>query len=162
MDEPLAVALKFGFLAVLYLFLLWVARSAMKDLSRAGGDGAAAAEPIEPPSPRRRQTQAMPDLRAGVQPQLEVVAAMGHEPGTTFDVGHGATLGRSDGADIRVDDPFASSAHARVFSRGDFMYVEDMGSTNGTYLNGRQLRTAERLKVADLIRIGDSEYRYQE
>jgi pSer/pThr/pTyr-binding forkhead associated (FHA) protein len=87
---------------------------------------------------------------------------MGYEPGTTFDVGEGATLGRSNGADIRIDDPFASSAHARIFSRGDFMYVEDMGSTNGTYLNGRQLRTAERLKMADVIRIGDSEYRYQE
>jgi hypothetical protein len=160
MDEPVAVALKFGFLAVLYLFLLWVARSAMKDLSR-GADGTAAAEPVEPPSPRRRQS-VMPDLRAGVSPRLVVVAAMGHEPGTSFDVGSGATMGRSDGAQIRVDDPFASSAHARVFARGDFMYVEDMGSTNGTYLNGRQLRTAERLKVADVIRIGDSEYRYQE
>jgi hypothetical protein len=160
MDEPVAVALKFGFLAVLYLFLLWVARSAMKDLSR-GSDGSAAAEPVEPPSPRRRQP-AVPDLRAGVSPGLVVVAAMGHEPGTTFDVGRGATMGRSDGAEIRVDDPFASSAHARIFERGDFMYVEDMGSTNGTYLNGRQIRTAERLKVADVIRIGDSEYRYQE
>jgi hypothetical protein len=160
MDEPLAVALKFGFLAVLFLFLLWVTRSAMKDLSRTGG-GAAAAEPVEPPSPRRRES-AMPDLRAGVAPRLEVVAAMGHEPGTSFDVGNGATMGRSDGADINVDDPFASSAHARIFQRGDFMYVEDMGSTNGTYLNGRQIRTAERLKVADSIRIGDTEYRYQE
>jgi hypothetical protein len=160
MDEPLAVALKFGFLAVLYLFLLWVARSAMRDLRRYEG-AAAAAEPAESPNPRRRP-RATPDLRAGVQPRLEVVAAMGHEPGTTFDVGHGATLGRSDGANIRVDDPFASSAHARIFSRGEFMYVEDMGSTNGTYLNGRQLRTAERLKMADVIRIGDSEYRYQE
>jgi hypothetical protein len=159
-DEPLVVALKFGFLAVLYLFLLWIARSAMKDLSRAGG-GTAAAEPVDPPSPRRRQS-ALPDLRAGVAPRLEVVAAMGHQPGTNFDVGGGATLGRSDGAEIRVDDPFASSAHARVFARGDFMYVEDMGSTNGTYLNGRQLRGAERLKVADVIRIGDTEYRYQE
>jgi hypothetical protein len=159
-DEPLAVALKFGFLAVLYLFLLWVARSAMKDLSRAGA-GTAAAEPIEQPGPRRRES-ALPDLRGGVQPRLEVVAAMGHEPGTTFDVGRGATLGRSDGADIVVDDPFASSAHARIFERGDFMYLEDMGSTNGTYLNGRQVRTAERLKVADTIRIGDTEYRYQE
>jgi FHA domain len=160
MDDPLAVALKFGFLAVLFLFLLWVTRSAMKDLSRTGG-GAAAAEPVEPPSPRRRES-AMPDLRAGVSPRLEVVAAMGHEPGTSFDVGNGATLGRSDGADINVNDPFASSAHARIFQRGDFMYVEDMGSTNGTYLNGRQIRTAERLKVADSIRIGDTEYRYQE
>src|SRR5918992_693152 len=156
MDEPLAVALKFGFLAVLFLF--WVPRSAMKDLSRTGG-GAAAAEPVEPPSPRRRES-AIPGLRAGVSPRLEVVAAMGHEPGTSFDVGNGATLGRSDGADINVDDPFASSAHARVFQRGDFMYVEDMGSTNGTYLNGRQVRTPERLKVADVIRIGDTEYRY--
>jgi FHA domain len=160
MDEPLAVALKFGFLAVLYLFLLWIARSAMKDLSRAGG-GAAAAEPVDSPSPRRRES-GLPNLRAGVEPRLEVVAAMGHQPGTSFDVGNGATLGRSDGADINVNDPFASSAHARIFQRGDYMYLEDMGSTNGTYLNGRQVRTAERLKVADTIRIGDTEYRYQE
>jgi hypothetical protein len=159
-DDPLAVALKFGFLVVLYLFLLWVARSSMKDLSRAGA-GAAAAEPVEPPSPRRRDS-GFPDLRAGVNPRLEVVAAMGHEPGTTFDIASGATLGRSNGADINVDDPFASSAHARIFQRGDYMYVEDMGSTNGTYVNGRQIRSAERLKVADTIRIGDTEYRYQE
>jgi hypothetical protein len=160
MDEPLAVALKFGFLAVLYLFLLWVVRSAMRDLARYGGS-AAAAEPVEAPSPSRRE-RGSPDLRAGVSPRLEVVAAMGHEPGTTFDVGDGATFGRSDGADIRVDDPFASSAHARIFNRGGFMYLEDMGSTNGTYLNGRQVKTAERLKMADTIRIGDSEYRYEE
>lgn len=159
MDEPLAVALKFGFLAVLFLFLLWITRSAMKDLSRTAG--AAAAEPAQPPGPRRRES-ALPNLRAGVEPRLEVVAAMGQHPGTSFDVGNGAMLGRSDAADINVDDPFASSAHARIFQRGDYMYLEDMGSTNGTYLNGRQVRTAERLKVADTIRIGDTEYRYQE
>ena len=159
MDEPLAVALKFGFLAVLYLFLLWVARSAIRDLRRY--EGTSVAEPVEAPNPGRSR-RAGPDLRAGVAPRLEVVAAMGHEPGTSFGVGEGATLGRSNGADIRIDDPFASSAHARIFARGDFMYVEDMGSTNGTYLNGRQLRQAQRLRMADVIRIGDSEYRYQE
>ena len=159
MDEPLAVALKFGFLLVLYLFLLWVVRSAMRDLSRS--ERTAPAEPVEPPS-RRRHEPAIPDLRAGVSPQLTVVAAMGHEPGTTFDIGEGATLGRSDGAAIRVDDPFASSAHARIFARGEYMYLEDMGSTNGTYLNGRQVKATERLKMADVIRIGDSEYRYGE
>ena len=42
------------------------------------------------------------------------------------------------------------------------MYLEDMGSTNGTYLNGRQVKVTERLKMADVIRIGDSEYRYEE
>jgi len=158
-DEPLAVALKFGFLAVLYLFLLWVARSAVRDLAR-GEDAAATERPAERPG--RRRERSTPDLRAGVDPRLEVVAAMGYEPGTAFDIRSGATLGRSDGADIHVDDPYASSAHARIFPRGDFMYLEDMGSTNGTYLNGRQVRTAERLKVADAIRIGDTEYRYQE
>ena len=158
MDEPLAVALKFGFLAILYLFLLWVARSAMRDMVR--HEETVPADPAEPA--RQRREQAGPDLRAGVDPRLEVVAAMGHDPGTVFDISSGATMGRSDNADILVDDPFASSAHARIFSRGEFMYIEDMGSTNGTYLNGRQLRDAERLKMADSIRIGDSEYRYQE
>ena len=159
MDEPLAVALKFGFLLVLYLFLLWVVRSAMRDLSRS--ERSSPDEPVEPPS-RKRQEPAVPDLRAGVSPQLTVVAAMGHQPGTTFDIGEGATMGRSDGAAIRVDDPFASSAHARIFPRGEYMYLEDMGSTNGTYLNGRQVKATERLKMADVIRIGDSEYRYGE
>ena len=159
MDEPLAVALKFGFLAVLYLFLLWIARSSMRDLARFEGPSQAA-EPPDGPAARRRSS--LPDLAAGVDPTLEVVAAMGYEPGTTFDVRAGVTLGRADSAEIRIDDPFASSAHARVFPRGDFMYVEDMGSTNGTYLNGRQLKTAERLKMADVIRIGDTEYRYRE
>jgi FHA domain len=159
-DEPLAVALKFGFLLVLYLFLLWVARSAMRDLSRYEG-GSAAAEPVEPRDPRRRES-GVPDLRAGVRPRLEVVAAMGHEPGTTFDLSDGALMGRADSAEIRVDDPFASSAHARIFPRGEFIYLEDMGSTNGTYLNGRKVASTERLKMADVIRIGDSEYRYEE
>jgi hypothetical protein len=160
MQDPVAVALKFGFLAVLYLFLLWVARSSLRDLTEhddssvvVDGDGAAAV-------PRRERRG--PDLRAGVDPRLEVVAAMGLEPGTSFEIGDSATMGRADGSDIPVDDPFASSVHARIFPRGQFMYIEDMGSTNGTYLNGRRLRAAERLKVGDTVRIGETEYRYQE
>jgi FHA domain len=160
-DEPLAVALKFGFLAVLYLFLLWVSRSALRDLARSH-DPSGGAEPVEAPGQERVREDAGPGLMAAMQPRLEVIAALGHEPGTTFDLTEGATMGRSDHAEIRIDDPFASSAHARIFARGDFMHVEDMGSTNGTYLNGRELRGPERLKVADVIRIGDSEYRYQE
>jgi hypothetical protein len=159
MDEPLAVALKFGFLAVLYLFLLWVVRSSMRDLARYGGS--AAAEPVEAPSPARRARPTAP-RRDGGAPRLQVVAAMGHEPGTTFDVAEGAMFGRSDGADIRVEDPFASSSHARIFNRGGEMYLEDMGSTNGTHLNGRKVQSAERLEAGDTIRIGDSEYRYEE
>jgi hypothetical protein len=158
-DDPIALLLKFGFLGVLYLFLLWVARSSLRDLSRHRD-----AVPVEGSSEAAANGRGHggPDLRAGVAPRLEVVAAMGHEPGTALAVGDSATLGRSDSADIQVDDPFASSAHARIFPRGAFMYIEDMGSTNGTFLNGRPLRRPEQLKVADTIRIGDTEYRYQE
>ncbi|MEX1141894.1 MAG: FHA domain-containing protein [Thermoleophilaceae bacterium] len=162
MDEPLAVALKFGFLAVLYLFLLWVSRSALRDLAR-GVEPVTSAHAAAPELSRRRDDEPGDGGLLGVvEPRLEVIAALGHEPGTIFDLRDGATLGRSDHAEIQVDDPFASSAHARIFRRGDFMHLEDMGSTNGTYLNGRRVRGVERLKVADVIRIGDSEYRYQE
>ncbi|HEY7630205.1 MAG TPA: FHA domain-containing protein [Thermoleophilaceae bacterium] len=159
--DPVAVALKFAFLIVLYLFLLWVARSSMKDMTRHEDSSMVAEGPT--PAAREQRRRPGPDLRAGVEPRLEVIAAMGHEPGTVFDLGDGgATMGRASSSDIEVDDPFASSAHARIFPRGDFMFIEDMGSTNGTYLNGRQLRKAEQLKVADKVRIGDTEYRYQE
>ena len=160
MDEPLAVALKFGFLAVLYLFLPWVARSAMRDLSRSEGE-AVAADGAEPPARGRRRSKAASE-RGATQPRLEVVAAMGYDPGTLLDLSGGVTLGRADLADIKVEDQFASSAHARIYERGDFMYIEDMGSTNGTYLNGHELRSSERLNPNDVIRIGDTEYRYQE
>jgi len=159
MDEPLAVALKFGFLAVLYLFLIWVVRSSARDLARYSGS--AAAEPVEAPSPKRRSRPAA-ERSGGGAPRLTVVAAMGHEPGTTFDVGDGAMFGRADGADINVEDTFASSSHARIYDRGGAMYLEDMGSTNGTYLNGRKVQSAEPLGTGDTIRIGDSEYRYEE
>jgi pSer/pThr/pTyr-binding forkhead associated (FHA) protein len=161
--DPVAVALKFAFLIVLYLFLLWVARSSLKDMRSTSQYVEPVTDAAPPPGAREPRRRSGPDLRAGVEPRLEVIAAMGHEPGTVFSLGDGgATMGRSAGSDIEVDDPFASSAHARIFPRGDFMFIEDMGSTNGTFLNGRQLRRAEQLKVADKIRIGDTEYRYQE
>ena len=160
MTDPVALMLKFGFLAVLYLFLFYVARSALRDLSRDESEEVEEAPAGGLPEDRRRD--GAPDLKSGVEPRLVVVAAMGHEPGAALDIGDSATLGRSQTADIKVDDPFASSAHARIFPRGQFMFIEDMGSTNGTALNGRQLRRAERLKVADVVRIGDTEYRYEE
>ena len=162
MDEPLAVALKFGFLAVLYLFLLWVARSAMKDLAARSAPARRRPSRSSRPSPRRRESVAARPARRRGPAAARWWPRWATSPGRNFDVGDGATMGRSDSAEIRVDDPFASSAHARIFPRGDFMYLEDMGSTNGTYLNGRQVKAAERLKVADVIRIGDSEYRYEE
>ena len=157
MTDPIAVLLKFGFLVVLFLFVLWVSRSALRDVAGRGG-----ALAIDDTGPSAAPPEQVMDLRSGVFPRLEVVAAMGHQPGEEFDINGGITMGRAGSADVKIDDPFASAAHARIFPRGDFMYIEDMGSTNGTFLNGRQLRKPEQLKVADVIRIGDTEYRYQE
>jgi FHA domain len=158
-DDPIAVALQFGFLAILYLFLLWVVRSARRDLvGGANTDVAAAGGAAAKPS---RERGGM-DLRQGIRPRLVVVAAMNFPPGSEFEIGDSATMGRAPSADVPIEDPFASSAHARIFPRGQFMYIEDMGSTNGTSLNGRQLRRPEQLKTADTVRIGETEYRYEE
>jgi hypothetical protein len=156
-DEPLAVALKFGFIAVLYLFLLWVARSALRDLARQEGRPAARGGGDTSLGLGGNGGSAV-----GGEPRLEVVAALGHEPGSRWDLAEGATMGRSEDVDIRVEDQFASSAHARIFPRSGKLYIEDMGSTNGTYLNGDQLSRAQPLHDGDEIRIGDSEYRFQE
>ena len=158
-DDPVAVGLKFGFLAILYLFLLFVARSALRDLRRSGQ-----ADPVEadPVAGNGRRAAAGPELSAAVDPRLVVVTALGYDPGTEIALDGGATVGRSPTSDIPIDDPFASSAHARIFPREHFMYIEDMGSTNGTYLNGRRLRGAARLNIGDTVRIGDTEYRYEE
>ena len=149
--DPVAVALKFGFLVVLYLFLLWVAWSATRDIAGRGRI---------PPQETGRGVRG--GRGAGRSRRLEVVAAMGFEPGTILEIQEEATLGRAPTADVRIEDPFASSAHARIFARGDSMYIEDLGSTNGTYLNERQLTRPEQLQPSDTIRIGETEYRYQE
>jgi hypothetical protein len=152
---PVSVGLKFGFLAILYLFLMWVARSSWRDLRWRGDYEEVVEEPDEP-------VHSAGHGDGAAQRILEVVAAMGVEPGHRFRLGDSASIGRAASADIPIDDPYASSSHARIFARGGGTYIEDMGSTNGTYLNGRPLRRAERLEAGDTIRIGDSEYRYRE
>ena len=154
--DPVAVALKFGFLAVLYLFLLWVSRSALKDLrtSPVGGREAAPADATS------LYAASGPD--GDLQPQLVVERAPGHQPGMAYDIGDGAIMGRGEGAEIRLEDPFASSRHARLLRQGPVIVIEDLGSTNGTYLNEELLQGPQPLHPGDRIRIGDSEFTYED
>jgi len=157
--QPVSVGLKFGFLAVLYLFLMWVAWSAVRDLRRGRGDRAM---PERGPSPGET---GMYDAAAGLgevdgfEPRLLVERAAGHEPGVAYDLMEGATLGRGD-VEIRLEDPFASSRHARISREGHVLVIEDLGSTNGTYLNEEPLSGPAPLYDGDRIRIGDSEFSY--
>jgi hypothetical protein len=158
--DPIAILLKFGFLAVLYLFVLWIARGALRDLRRGESD-AAPARAGGPPAEGGFAAEG-DGLRPELRPRLEVVAAKGHEPGSAFDVRSGARLGRAEGSDVRIDDAYASAAHARVYTRDGSTFIEDLGSTNGTFVNGRQIDGPVRLEVGDTVRIGDTELRYRE
>jgi hypothetical protein len=162
--DPVAVALKFGFLAVLYLFLLWMARSALKDLRRTsgrdGGDrgGAPAYEDATGMHVASSGLSGDGDLGA---PRLRVESAAGLRDGVAYDLSDGAVLGRGDEVDIQLEDSFASTSHARLMPQGDVVVLEDLGSTNGTYLNGEPLRGPQPLHVGDRIRIGDSEFTFE-
>ncbi len=163
--EPVSVALKFGFLAVLYLFLLWVARSARRDLARgapAAVDRAQAPGAIPPDATGLYSASALGSADVAHRaPRLAVERAPGHEPGMIYDLDGDIVLGRGDRAEIRLDDPFASSRHARVYEQGNIVVIEDLQSTNGTYLNEELLQTARPLHPGDRVRIGDSEFTFE-
>jgi FHA domain len=163
MLEPVSVGLKFGFLAVLYLFLMWVAWSALRDMRRGPGGSPRASQP--PPSDATSMYSASAVLDGDsddeVEPRLLVERAPGHESGMAYEIRDGATLGRGD-VEIQLDDPFASSRHARITRQGPVLVIEDLGSTNGTYLNEEPLNGPQPLHPGDRIRIGDSEFSYMQ
>jgi hypothetical protein len=161
--EPVSVALKFGFLAVLYLFLLWVARSALKDLRGGNGDGIpvpGGTIPADATGLYSASTLGSADV-AHRDPKLVVERAPGHDPGMIYDLDGDLVLGRGERAEIRLEDPFASSRHARVYEQGNVVVIEDLGSTNGTYLNEELLQSARPLHPGDRVRIGDSEFSFE-
>src|SRR5919198_4045817 len=92
--DPVAVLLKFAFIGVLYLFLLWVARSALKDLRRPSAQAVVA----EPASAVARLARSV----------LVVEGGGGLPPGAAYVVDGNTTIGRAPAADIQIDDPFAS------------------------------------------------------
>lgn len=171
--QPVSVALKFGFLAVLYLFLLWVARSALRDLRgrdgahRPAGFGVAGGTgPGYPAPPDATGLQSASALggRSDIArraPRLVVARASGHDPGMIYDLDGDLVLGRGDHAEIRLEDPFASSRHARIYQQAGTLVLEDLRSTNGTYLNEELLDTPRPLHPGDHLRIGESEFVFE-
>jgi len=157
MLEPVSLALQFGFLAVLYLFLLWVSTSALRDVTKTGRPSSA----VDPDATGFHEAvQSMAVPTAGGDARLIVVSAPGHEKGWSYEIGTGATLGRGD-VEIKLEDPFASTRHARIVREGATLVLEDLGSTNGTWLNDGQLGGPSPLHAGDRVRIGDSEFRFE-
>jgi hypothetical protein len=149
-SDPLEVLLQFAFLGVLYLFLLWVARSALRDLGRPAAD------------PYGEYEDAGSNNARPYSGRLVVERGAGLAPGGEYGVGPGLAIGRAAGNEIRIDDSFASSRHARLYDRDGVVFIEDMNSTNGTYVNGRRLGAQQQLHPSDRIRIGDTEFRFEQ
>jgi pSer/pThr/pTyr-binding forkhead associated (FHA) protein len=152
-DEALLV-LKALFLVLLYLFIWRIVRSASKDVRlpqesfilRPGeADGGKLAQ-------RQPQTGRLIVLKSPAIPE-----------GTTFELDASAlTIGRGGQNDVPIEeDEFASARHARFEPRRDGVWVQDRGSTNGTYVNGTQLDRPRRLSEGDVVRVGETDLRYE-
>jgi hypothetical protein len=147
-DETLLV-LKIAFLVLLYGFIVLIVRTATRDLGGAPQESIVlgAAEAAE--------------LRAelGLRPtRLLVVDGPGPAPGTVIDLDVPTVLGRDPGTGIRLDgDDFASGRHARLDPRPDGLWVEDLGSTNGTWVNGERVTAGRMLHPGDVLRVGKTE-----
>ena len=148
--EPVSVGLQFGFLAVLYLFLLWVSRSALRDLRRSSGPRSSAAGPVVAPGPDGTSIYAATNHGANGdgEPRLIVERAPGHTPGMEYDIGEGADMGRGDQAEIRP-------------SGGDNWTITDLGSTNGVKVNGRAIGSVTPIRSGDEIVVGTVDVRFE-
>ncbi len=121
----------------------------------------------------RRAVRPEPPLSESVRPEV-VHAAAAAEPhlvvsssntlpvGTAYEVAGGVTIGRSRSSRIPITDQFISTSHARVFRTGHFWFVEDLGSLNGTFVNGRRISGEQQLHLRDEIRVGETVLRWEE
>lgn len=159
MAAPLLTILKFFLLALLWLFFLRVLRAVWAEVRHPRAVGspaqsfaavpapAAAPPPAWPPPPRA-------EPRPEVPVQLAVVEPAEHR-GRTFELGEEVTVGRAPGCGVALpDDSFTSSLHARLWRQDGQVWVEDLGSTNGTYLNRRKLSAPAPLSRGDRLQVG--------
>jgi hypothetical protein len=151
-DETLLI-LKIAFLVLLYGFILLVVRSATKGMAQAPQEsivlGAAEANALR--------------AELGLSPaRLLVLASPELGPGNTIEVAAPTVVGRDATSGIRLEhDEFASARHARIEPRPDGAWVDDLGSTNGTFVNGAKLKRARLAKAGDVIKIGSTELQVQ-
>jgi hypothetical protein len=122
-------------------------------------------EPLTEPAGRERDRgrgEAPLDLGANIHPKLIVERSPALAQGREIELDGGLTIGRSGSSGLPIGDPFVSHMHARIMKRGQFLFVEDLGSTNGTFLNDRRVEGDAQLKVRDQLRIGETVLRYEE
>lgn len=165
LQVPLLAA-KALLLLLLFAFIYAVMRRGIGDL-RNVPDDEAAYEPAGSSRGAARNGQgayAAPAGRSPARAELVVEDSSVIAPRTRFPLKDGTmSLGRSSGSDIVLkSDDFASGRHARLSRHGGLLYVEDTGSTNGTFVNGRKAVGATPLRPGDKVRVGSTTFRYEE
>ena len=147
MPDQLLNLLKIFLLLLMYLFFLRVLRAVWAEI-------APPRTPEEPRPKRERVAKRGPGRKHG-PPVLRLVAPP-ELRGRTFELGEEITIGRAAGCQVTIDDTYASQLHARVFQRDGQIYVEDLGSTNGTYLNRSKVTGPMVVQRGDQLQIGNT------
>ena len=151
MVEQVLLLLQVMFLVLLYLFIWRVVRTASRDLR------------LPQESFVLAPSQALGTVAPGPHARLVVDSSGSLEAGASFDLGsQPVTIGRSEENAIRLsDDPFASARHASIEPLRNGVWVVDLGSTNGTYVNGDRLDGRRLLREGDVVRVGETELRLE-
>ena len=153
MSEQLLTILKLCLLALLYLFFFRVLRAVWTEIKgpkiavparQARREARRAAKPV---ATRRGGRRAAARL-AVIEPAAQ--------KGRTFPLAEELTVGRAAGCQVTLDDTYASQIHARVFARDGQLFVEDLGSTNGTYLNRKKVQGPMAMKRGDKLQVGNT------
>jgi hypothetical protein len=139
--------LKYAFLVLLYFFVYRALRTVVT-LDLGGGRKARKS---------RKEAEARPPRssngRSRVPSSVLVRTADGKKLGT-YRLSEPLEIGRSESSQIRLDDTYVSTTHARLFPRNGSWYVEDLGSTNGTYLNQQRVSSSSEVHPGDTLKVG--------
>jgi hypothetical protein len=150
MSEAVLTVLKFCFLALLYLFLFRVVRVVVLEM-RSPAAAPVAATGAAPARPGRERKS---EGRGALRLRLVHPAA---RKGEVLPIPDEVTVGRGGGCGIVLaDDTYVSTTHARLFQQGGECFVEDLGSTNGTFVNGERVTAATRLRRGDQVQFGQT------
>ena len=149
MPESVLTILKFCFLALLYLFLFRVVRVVVLEMKAPAPSPESAASPAPAPANSGSTRGRGPTRLRIVEPPSR--------SGEVFMLGDELTVGRGGGCGIVLgDDTFVSQVHARLYRRGGDVFLEDLGSRNGTFVNGQPIGAATRLRRGDQVQFGQT------
>ena len=138
-NQNLLRALEIFVVALIWLFFLRVIRAVWVE--------------VRPPKVRARAASGEQGSRRDRQFHLKVIEPEGYR-GTVYDLTDEITVGRAAGCGVHVEDAYTSNLHARVFRRDGTVWVEDLGSTNGTWVNAERIEAPTRLGRGDLLQVG--------